>query len=154
QVQRGNIWAIFADPGFVWAGPQVAADSAGRLLLASGFPTADFAGWADLMGLAVAAWAPLLVVPLALLALAAAVAPRWGAGITLLGVTMAGLATSFMAVGVSVSFVQGTPVEIWPGTGLSLAWAGLVGGALVTLDTAITVPRLRVAAVTVAGLAL
>ncbi|MGO1854639.1 MAG: glycosyltransferase, partial [Microbacteriaceae bacterium] len=48
----------------------------------------------------------------------------------------------------------GTPVEIWPGSGLSLAWVGLVGAALVTLDTAITMPRLRVAAVTVAGLAL
>src|SRR5690606_5427245 len=84
----------------------------------------------------------------------AAIAPRWGAGITLLAITMAGLATAFVAVGVSVSFVHGMPVEIWPGTGLSLAWAGLVGGALVTLDTAITMPRLRVAAVTVAGLCL
>jgi len=154
QVQRGNIWALFADPGLAWAGPQVAADSAGRLLLASGFPTADFAGWADIVSPEIAAWAPLLIAPLALLALAAAVAPRWGAGITLLGVTMAGLATAFTAVGVAVTFAQGTPVEIWPGTGLSLAWAGIVGGALVTLDTAITMPRLRVAAVTVAGLAL
>lgn len=154
QVQRGNIWAVFADPGLAWAGPQVSADSAGRLLLASGFPTDDLAGWMDLFDPAIAVWGPLLVAPLALLALAAAVAPRWGAGITLLGVTVAGLATAFLAVGVTVSFAQGSPVEIWPGTGLSLAWAGLVGGALVTLDTAITMPRLRIAAVTVTGLAL
>ncbi|GAA1530409.1 hypothetical protein HD600_002249 [Microbacterium ginsengiterrae] len=154
QAQRGNIWAVFADPGFAWAGPQVAADSAGRLLLASGFPTPDLAGWMDVIDPAVAAFAPLLIAPLALLALAAAVAPRWGAGIALLVVTMTGLVTSFLSVGVIVTFSQGMPVEIWPGTGLSLAWAGLVGAALVTLDTAITMPRLRVAAVTVAGLAL
>lgn len=154
QVQRGDLWAVFADPGFPWAGPQVAADAMGRLLLASGFPTADLAGWADVFGPAVAAWAPLLIVPVALLALAAAVAPRWGAGITLLGVAMTGLATAFMAVGVIVTFAQGVPVEIWPGTGLSLAWVGLVGAAIVTLDTAITMPGLRVAAVTVAGLSL
>ncbi|MGO2745877.1 glycosyltransferase [Microbacterium sp.] len=154
QAQRGNLWAVFADPGLAWAGPQVAADGAGRLLLATGFPTTDLAGWADILDPAIAAWAPLLIAPLALLALAGAIAPRWGAGITLLGVTMTGLATAFLAVGVTVTFAHGIPVEIWPGTGLSLAWVGLVGGALVTLDTAITMPRVRVAAVTVAGVAL
>ncbi len=154
QTQQGTLWAIFADPGFSWAGPQVAADSAGRMLLASGFPTDDFAGWAQVLDPALAVWTPLLIAPLALLALAGAVAPRWGAGITLIVVTMVGLATAFMAVGVTVSFAQGVPVAIWPGTGLSLAWAGAVGAALVTLDTAITLPRLRVAAVTIAGLAL
>jgi len=154
QLRYGNVWAIFADPGLAWAGPQVAADSAGRMLLVSGFPTADLAGWMDVVDPAIAAWAPLLIVPTALLALAAAIAPRWGAGITLLVVALTGLATAFLEVGITVSFAQGTPVQIWPGTGLSLAWAGLIGAALVTLDTAITLPRLRVAAVTVAGLSL
>ncbi|GAB3631155.1 hypothetical protein GCM10027421_05080 [Microbacterium shaanxiense] len=154
QVRSGNVWAIFADPGLVWAGPQVAADSAGRMLLATGFPTSDLAGWAEVIDPAIAAWAPLLIAPIALLALAAAIAPRWGAGIMLLVIAMTGLVTSFIAVGVVVSFAQGVPVEIWPGTGLSLAWAGVAGAALVTLDTAVTLPRLRVAAVTVAGLAL
>ncbi|MDP3949810.1 glycosyltransferase [Microbacterium sp.] len=154
HVRGGNLWAIFADPGLVWAGPQVAADSAGRMLLATGFPTADLAGWTDVIDPAIAVWAPLLIAPLVLLALAAAIAPRWGAGITLLVVAMTGLATAFLCVGVTVSFAQGVPVEIWPGSGLSLAWVGVVGAALVTLDTAVTLPRLRVAAVTVAGLAL
>lgn len=154
QLQYGNVWAIFADPGYTWAGPQLAADGAGRMLLATGFPTDDLAGWMDVLDPVIAVWAPLLIAPIALLALAAAIAPRWGAGIMLLVVTLAGLATAFIGVGVAVSFAQGIPVQIWPGTGLSLAWAGLVGAALVTLDTAITVPRLRVAAVTVAGLAL
>ncbi|MGY1550994.1 glycosyltransferase [Microbacterium sp. A588] len=154
QVRYGNLWAIFADPGLIWAGGQASADSAGRMLLATGFPTADLAGWMSIIDPTIAMWAPLLLVPVALLALASAIAPRWGAGITLLAVTVIGLATSFLAVGVTVSFAQGTAVAIWPGTGLSLAWAGLVGGALVTLDTAITLPRVRVVTVTIAGLAL
>lgn len=154
QLRHGSIWAIFADPGLAWAGPQVAADSAGRTLLATGFPTSDLAGWMDVIDPAIAVWAPLLIAPLALLALAASIAPRWGAGITLLVVAVTGLATAFLAVGMTVSFARGVPVEVWPGTGLSLAWVGVVGAALVTLDTAVTLPRLRVAAVTVAGLAL
>lgn len=154
QLQFGNIWAIFADPGLAWAGPQASADGAGRMLLATGFPTADLAGWMEVLDPTIAAWAPLLIAPIALLALAAAIAPRWGAGITLLIVALTGLATAFLAVGVTVSSAQGVSVPIWPGTGLSLAWAGLVGAALVTLDTAITLPRLRVVVVTIAGLSL
>ncbi|WP_258567169.1 hypothetical protein [Microbacterium sp. Se5.02b] len=53
-----------------------------------------------------------------------------------------------------MSFAQGIGVAIWPGAGLSLAWAGLVGAALVTLDTAITLPRLRALATVVAAVAL
>lgn len=154
QLQYGSVWAIFADPGLAWAGPQASADAAGRMLLATGFPTADLAGWMETIDPSIAAWAPLLIAPTALLALVAAIAPRWGAGVTMLVVTLTGLATAFLAVGITVSFAEGLPVSIWPGTGLSLAWAGLIGAALVTLDTAITLPRLRIAAVTVAGLAL
>ncbi|MDF2507858.1 MAG: glycosyl transferase, partial [Microbacterium sp.] len=40
------------------------------------------------------------------------------------------------------------------GAGLSLAWVGVVGAALVTLDTAITLPRLRVLSAVAAGVAL
>ncbi|MGM7697366.1 glycosyltransferase [Microbacterium sp. A84] len=154
QLQYGNVWAIFADPGFAWAGPQAAADGAGRMLLATGFPTDTLSGWMQILDPAIAVWAPLLIAPIALLALAAAIAPRWGAGITMLVVTLTGLATAFLTAGVTVTFAHGVPVAIWPGTGLSLAWAGLVGAALVTLDTAITLPRLRIVAVTIAGLSL
>lgn len=154
QLQQGNPLALLADPGQVWPGPQAAADAAGRMLLATGFPTGDLAGWADVVDPGIAVWAPLLLVPLALLALAAAVAPRWGAGIMLLGIALSGLLTAFLAVGVTVSFAQGEPVAIWPGASLSLAWAGVVGAALVTLDTAVTLPRLRSIAAVLAGAAL
>ncbi|MFK0241048.1 glycosyltransferase [Microbacterium sp. NPDC090281] len=154
QLAHGTPLALLGDPGLIWAGPQAAADAAGRLALATGFPTADLAGWATFIPEPVAAWAPLLCAPVAVLALGAAVAPRWRAGITLLVVAMAGLATAFLAVGVTVSFAQGTPVAIWPGAGLSLAWVGVVGAALVTLDTALTMPRLRVFAAVAAALTL
>ncbi|WP_082297777.1 glycosyltransferase [Microbacterium sp. CGR1] len=154
QLSRGDILAVLADPGSIWAGPQAAADAAGRLALASGFPSGDMAGWATWLGLELAPWVGVLLAPLALLALASAVAPRWRAGITLLLVALCGLATAFLAVGVAVSFAQGTPVAIWPGSGLSLAWIGVTGAALVTLDTAVTMPRVRVLSAAVAGLAI
>jgi hypothetical protein len=137
-----------------WAGPQATADAAGRAAVASGFPTADLAGW-NSFGLApLGLWAGLLAAPLAALALASAVAPRWRAGITLLMVALAGFATAFLAVGIAVTFAQGTPVAIWPGAGLSLAWIGIVGAALVTLDTALTMPVLRTVATGIAAVAL
>ncbi|MGJ0387725.1 glycosyltransferase [Microbacterium sp. CGR1] len=156
QLRHGSLIAVLADPGSIWAGPQATADAAGRLALATGFPTGDMAGWgwASWLGLELAPWAALLLAPLALLALVSAVAPRWRAGITLLVVALAGLATAFLAVGVTVSFAQGVPVAIWPGTGLSLAWIGVTGAALVTLDTALTIPRVRVLSAAVAGLAI
>jgi len=156
QLRHGSLIALLADPGSIWAGPQATADAAGRLALATGFPTGEMAGWgwASWLGLEMAPWVALLLAPLALLALVSAVAPRWRAGITLLVVALAGLATAFLAVGVTVSFTQGVPVAIWPGAGLSLAWIGVTGAALVTLDTALTIPRVRVLSAAVAGLAI
>ncbi|WP_309069456.1 glycosyltransferase [Microbacterium sp.] len=154
QFSHGTPIALLADPGFVWSAGQASADGSGRSALATGFPTVDFAGWTAFAPAPIAAWAPLLCAPLALLALCAAVAPRWRAGIMMLVVAAAGLATAFFAVGIVVSFAHGAPVPIWPGAGLSLAWAGVLGGALVTLDTALVRPRLRAVATAVAALAL
>ncbi|WP_223625883.1 glycosyltransferase [Microbacterium sp. EST19A] len=154
QLAHGTPLALLGDPGMIWAGPQASADAAGRLAIATGFPTVDLAGWTVLAPAAIGTWAPLLCAPIALLALVSAVAPRWRAGITLLVVALAGVATAFLAVGITVSFTQGTPVAIWPGAGLSLAWIGVVGAALVTLDTALTLPRLRLLATAVAAVAL
>lgn len=151
QLAHGTPLGLFADPGLTWLGPQAAADAAGRLALATGFPTEDLARWSTVVP---GTWAALLCAPLALLALGSAVSPRWRAGITLLVVALTGLGTAFLAVDVSVAFTQGTAVPIWPGTGLSLAWIGVVGAATVTLDTAFPLPRLRVAATGVAALAL
>ncbi|MCK8477102.1 glycosyltransferase [Microbacterium aurugineum] len=154
QFAHGTPWGVLGDPGLIWAGSQATADAAGRLALAMGFPTTDLAGWASFAPEAVTPWVWVLCAPTALLALCSALAPRWRAGITLLVVAVTGLATAFFAVGITVSFDQGAGVAIWPGAGLSLAWIGVLGAALVTLDTAITAPRLRAVAATVAALSL
>ncbi|HKP06659.1 MAG TPA: glycosyltransferase [Microbacterium sp.] len=141
---NAQAWGLVADPGVPWAGPQVAADAAGRALLAAGIPTPDLAGWTILLPEGPTWWVPWLTVPLALLALAAPLTQRWAAGIALLAITALGLGTAFAAVGISVAFVQSATVPLWPGTGLSLAWLGGVGGALVALDAGLA-PRIALA---------
>lgn len=142
QVRAGNAWGLLADPGAAWAGPQVAADAAGRALLAAGIPTSDIAGWIGFVPESFPTWwVPLLAAPLAVLALVAPLTQRWAAGISLLVVAALGLATAFVTVGISVAFTQSQAVPIWPGTALSLAWLGVLGAALAALDTALA-PRL------------
>ncbi len=140
QVRTGNAWGLLADPGLTWAGTQVGADAAGRALLAAGIPTPDLVGWVGLVP-GPTWWVPLLAAPVALLALVAPLTQRWAAGIALLAIAALGLATAFAAVGVSVAFAESLPVALWPGAGLSLAWLGALGGALVTLDIGLA-PRL------------
>ncbi len=152
--QRGHtgLAAVFADPGLAWLGPQAGADATGRLVLATGFPGPDYAGWAGVLGTQ-AHWASLLLAPLALLALLAPIAPRWRVGMAAFAVLCAGLATALVAPGIAMSFVRGTPAPLWPGSGLSLAWVGLLGAALVTLETALPRWRLRRVAASVLAVA-
>lgn len=141
-VAIGDGWWMLADPGVTWLGPQVAADAAGRALLAAGIPTPDLAGWSAFAGEATW-WVPLLSAPLALLALAAPLTQRWTVGIALLVVAGLGIATAFAAVGISVASAQSASVALWPGAGLSLAWLGALGAALVALDAGLA-PRVDV----------
>ncbi|MDL9980339.1 glycosyltransferase [Microbacterium sp. ASV49] len=163
QLRAGNPWGLLADPGVTWAGPQVAPTVTGRALLAAGFPTTDPGGWGQLLhqwGLTGAAtwWVPILVAPIAVLALLAPFTQRWAAGIVLLVVAALGTATAFGAVAISVASTADTTTAIWPGAGLSLAWAGAVGAAVVFLDAGLAV-RVRLvrtvaAAVVMAALAI
>ncbi|MFE5409099.1 glycosyltransferase [Microbacterium sp. NPDC056569] len=139
-VANAQVWGLLADPGVPWAGPQVAPDAAGRALLTAGIPTPDLAGWTTILPDGPTWWVPLLSVPLALLALAAPLTQRWAAGIALLAITALGLGTAFAVVGISVAFAQSATVPLWPGAGLSLAWLGGIGGALVALDAGLA-PR-------------
>lgn len=141
QLTRGTPWALLADPGRPWAGP----DPAGSLLLSTGFPTADPGGWGALLAwLGVAepatSWVPLLLAPVALLALAAPLTPRWRAGIAAVVVAVAGLVGAHLVAGVQVATSESVPVPVWTGTSLSLAWLGVSAAAAVTLDAGI---RLR-----------
>ena len=136
QVRAGNPWGLLADPGIPYAGDEATADPLGRALLAAGFPSSDPGGWASVWNGPVW-WVGLLIAPLAVLALLAVLTPRWVTASALLIIAAVGLATAFAAVGVSVSFDHGTPVPLWPGAGLSLAWLGVVGSAMVALDAGI-----------------
>lgn len=142
QVRTGNPWGLLADPGIPYAGNEVSADPLGRALLAAGFPSSDPGGWASVIDGPVW-WVGLLIAPLAVLALLAVLTPRWVTASALLIIAAVGLATAFAAVGVAVSFDHGTAVPLWPGAGLSLAWLGVVGSAMVALDAGI-VERVRV----------
>lgn len=151
QLRHGDPWALLADPGAVESLAQASSDAVGRLLVAQGFPAPDRGGWDWLLG-GFAPFAALLLAPVAVLALVSALSPRWRAGFALLITAMTGLITAMLAVGVSVSFADGEAVAVWPGTGLSLAWLGAVGSALVTLDTVVALPALRSAAALVTGI--
>ncbi|GAA3768244.1 hypothetical protein GCM10022240_20830 [Microbacterium kribbense] len=142
QLRAGNAWGLLADPGLVWAGPQVSSDTGGRLLLAAGSPTADPGGWARLLGSGgswpagvPAAWLLVLLAPLGVLALLSVFTRRWLAGAAMLLVALAGTGTALAAVGIAVSVVDGAAVPLWPGAALSLAWAGVLGAAVLALDT-------------------
>lgn len=140
RARSGELLALLADPGRP-VGGAVVPDAPGRLLLAAGFPTADPGGWGALLGGPVW-WVPVLLAPLAVLALLSLITPRWPVGAALVLLTILGLATAFAAVGIAVSFAGVSAVALWPGAGLSLAWAGAVGAATLTLDSAL-LPRLR-----------
>ncbi|MFT4157046.1 MAG: glycosyltransferase [Microbacterium sp.] len=151
QQAHGHLIAVLGDPGRIWAGPQAAPDAAGRLALAMGFPSESYGGWSEVFSWPLGAWAGVLLAPLGLLALLSAIAPRWRAGIAMLCVAATGFITAFAVVGVCVSFSQGTPVAIWPGAALSLAWAGVSGAALIALDTMVTLPMLRLLCTVIAA---
>ncbi|GAB6857075.1 glycosyltransferase [Microbacterium xylanilyticum] len=151
QAAHGTLWSLLSDPGAIVAAPQATPDAAGRLALLSGLPTMDQAGWPALLQVQSAPWVLWLVAPLGLLALVSTITRRWSVGIGSLLVAAAGLATAFAVVGIAVAFTQSQPVPIWPGTALSLAWIGALGGALVTLDCAITRPAWRGLAAVVAA---
>jgi hypothetical protein len=50
------------------------------------------------------------------------------------------MGTAFASVSLMLTHSQSESVAVWPGTGLSLAWIGVVGAALVTLDAGLA-PR-------------
>lgn len=131
HLRRGTEWSLIVDPGLPWQGPQAASDATGRLELAAGLPDGSLGGW---LGTQPGAWALLLLVPLGLCALAAVLAPRWRLAAVLLGVGVVGVVTAWFQQNVAVNFAVATPVSIWPGTGISLAWLGVVAAAALTIE--------------------
>jgi GT2 family glycosyltransferase len=132
QLARGNPLGLLADPG-VPAG----FEAAPPWQLALGMPAGDLAGWPALtdrgglpgFGLA---FALALITPLIVLALAApflqtrALAP--------LALSVVGLVTAVLGARLGVAVSGEETIAIWPGTGVSLYWLGLVLAAALGLD--------------------
>jgi GT2 family glycosyltransferase len=133
QGLRGNWLALLADPGVP---VPTAPVEIWQLIL--GFPAGDLGGWTQLLPLwggdaaAAAIVVPVLLIPLAVLALLALLLPgARGAAFALLAALL-GLATAIAAGSLSVATLGGESVGIWPGAGLSLYWLGIVGAVVFT----------------------
>ena len=140
QFQRGTPLALLADPGLpVWR-PTVPVV---ELLL--GLPRTGLGGWGSLAaGVGIDAGVVLLVlgilvVPLALIALAALFLPGSYRAVVAVVIALLGFATAVASQQLALATTGSQAVTIWPGSGLSLAWLGMIGAAVVGLSS---LPRL------------
>ncbi|GAB3616013.1 hypothetical protein GCM10027416_05700 [Okibacterium endophyticum] len=155
-VLRGAWLQLLADPG------QASAWSAASgWQLSTGFPTGNN-GWAVVAetlqfdGIWASLAAPILLAPLAVLAVSALFLPGSLRAAVLLVTGLLGLVTAVGAAHLSLVVDGSSTVPIWSGAGLSLYWLGVSGAAIVALDSlrragtlpAIVVTVLSVLAVT------
>jgi GT2 family glycosyltransferase len=134
QFQRGTPLAILADPGLpVWRDPVSVLD------LIAGLPQAGVAGWVSLgatVGVSssvVLLIALIFVVPLGLIAAASLFLPGSYRAIFAIVIALLGFVTALASTQLSLATSGSQAVSIWPGSGLSLYWMGLVGAAVIGL---------------------
>jgi hypothetical protein len=150
QVLRSNPLALAADPGL-----PSAAGTASGWQLALGSPVNGYSGWSDVaaaLGLPELA-APVIVAallaPVAALALLALFLPGSRRSIAAMVVALLGFATAVVAAHIQVASIGATTTPVWPGSGLSLFWLGILGAVVVALEAlgrAVVVPALLAAA--------
>jgi GT2 family glycosyltransferase len=131
QAFRGNWLALLADPGVPVSTAPVPVS---QLIL--GLPAGDFGGWPQLL----TRWGndaatadllvPLLLIPVAVLALVALLLPGARAAAISLVAALLGLGTAIAAGSLALAAVGDQSVSIWPGAGLSLYWLGIVGAVV------------------------
>jgi hypothetical protein len=133
QGSRGNWLSLLADPGAPVPGGTTS------VLQLLGFPSGEFGGWlARLEGSPIPAGAveiavPLLLAPLAILAVVALfLSGSRSASFSLLAALL-GFATAVLATHLFVVNVGATSIGVWPGAGLSLYWLGIVGAVVIAL---------------------
>ncbi|GAB3608548.1 hypothetical protein GCM10027414_06730 [Humibacter ginsengiterrae] len=134
QVMRGTPLAVFADPGL-----PVAAATAHPLHVALGFSDGDLGGWQTLAGvfgfsgMIPSIVVPILMAPVAILALLSLfLRGTIRATLCLVGALL-GFVTAIIATHVSLSTQGSAAVPLWPGTALSLYWLGLIAAATMAL---------------------
>jgi GT2 family glycosyltransferase len=134
QIRRGTPLSLLADP--VLPSPSTPATPA---QLGLGAPDATMGGWAHLQSVfGTPLSGPLvygiLLAPLLVAAVAAAFLRGSSRGIPALALAVLGFATAIAATQLSLTTSGESTVTVWPGSGLSLMWLGLVGATVVTLD--------------------
>ncbi|MET1051320.1 MAG: glycosyltransferase family 2 protein [Mycetocola sp.] len=132
---RQNWLRLLADPGL-----PVETDRPTGWQLLQGLPAGN-PGWdavsdaVGLAGLPAHVLAPVLLAPLAVMALLALFLPGSRRAAVLLFVGLLGLATAFGASHLFLALSGSTPVGVWTGSALSLYWLGLTGAAIVGFDS-------------------
>lgn len=141
RLHSGQLISLLADPGAPSTGAVASDDAEGRLQLLFGFPAGQGSGWDAFLPPELAQWAPVLLIPLALLALLSAFSRRSALGAALIAIAASGVLASMFLVGVFVSHAGDQLVAIWPGSSMSIAWLALLLAALVTLDAGFRAPK-------------
>ncbi|AWB85812.1 glycosyltransferase [Mycetocola zhujimingii] len=146
-IVRGRWLLLLADPGAVLA----SAPTTGWQLalgLPGGNPAWDSITTAmGISGLPAHLVVPVLLAPIAAMALVALFLPGSARAAVLLFVGLLGLATAVGATHLEISLHGASAASIWAGSGLSLYWLGLTGAAVVGFDSmrrAAAVPALVV----------
>ncbi|MEY2849169.1 MAG: hypothetical protein RI885_1836, partial [Actinomycetota bacterium] len=135
QVGRGFPGGILADPGVASGG---ATQSGIQLALGSADGGSD--GWSRLLGsialpgVAGPFVAAALLLPLGVLAVLALVTPGTRKAVPPLLVALMGFLTAVAASRIDLVSQGPDTVGLWPGSGLSLFWLGLIAAAMCALD--------------------
>lgn len=134
QVARGTPLGLLADPGLTVPST---TPSGWHLLLGS--PSAGVGGWVpfiDSLGLPAIVATPAsigLLAPLAAVVLLALFLPGARRAVPAAVLALGGLLTAVAAAHLAPATSGAAAVTIWPGTGLSLYWAGLIAAVVVGL---------------------
>ena len=134
QFARGTPLGLFADPGVP---VPYAPPSGWQLLLGS--PSSGTDGWqrlVELLGLPAAFGTPAsiaLLAPLAAIVILALFLPGSRRTLPAAALALAGLITAVVAAHLAPATSGAVSVGVWPGSGLSLYWAGLIGVVVVAM---------------------
>lgn len=146
QVARGSAIAVLADPGV----PSLFGAASGWQL-ALGSPAGGSNGWiAVTAALGLPSAATLVIVaavlaPVAALAVLALFLPGSRRAIPPLAVALLGFITAVVSAHLELSHAAAATTPVWPGSGLSVYWLGLVGAVVVALEalaSAVVLPAL------------
>ncbi|MCU1437169.1 MAG: hypothetical protein JWP66_256 [Naasia sp.] len=162
HVVRGTPLGVFADPGV-----QLPTGTGGVLdgqigtvfAFLAGIPDTSATAWSSLAGSGIPAGvavslAVALAAPLVVLALASAFLPGASRAVAMLALAGTGFGTAVIGSRLTVATSGEMILGAWPGAGLSLAWLGLGGAALLGLGAgAIQIRMVRATAGVVVAVA-